>query len=283
MPAKQAVRALPASPPRISLISSAEVLSETDDRWEAGVRYEPEVCGNTGTGVYAACETSNVTADAGSGITTLEPFVIWAGDSCMPQGNRDWQGRARRKLAACESYIIETELWRGDINRVQNWSNPYLASPDATLIGSSPVDPTAALACLEQAIGDCNCGSSGMIHASRQLTTYWSAASLITPENNRLVTTLGTVVVPGAGYDGSGPAPTHDDEPADAGASIWAYATSPVHLRLGGVQVLPGDLAQSLDRTTNTAFYWAQRIVIAGFDCCHYAIEVDLAACVIGS
>lgn len=284
MPAKAPVRALPASPPRFSLLSSAEVLNESDNRWEAGVKYEPEICGDTGTGIYAGCETSNVSADPGIEIAELEPFVIWAGDSCSPVGNRDWQGRARKKLGACESSIIETELWRGAVNRAQDWANPYLASPDAVLIsGGTPLDPTNALACLEQALADCNCGSNGMIHATHQLVTLWAAASLIIVEQSRLVTHLGTVIVPGAGYDGSGPAPTHDDLPEAPVWSIWAYATSPVHLRLGPVAVLPSDLSQSLNRVTNTAFFWAQRIVVAGFDCCHYAVEVDVAPCSSGS
>lgn len=286
MPPKTAVRALPASPPLISLFTSAEIIPESDSRWEAGIAYEAEACGGPGTGAYAACITSNVTLTPGSDNTELEPIVIWAGDSCSPYGYaaRDFQGRARRKLAACESKLVEIQLWRGNLTRAHSLGNPYLAdASSAVTVTSAPATPTDALACLEQSLSDCNCGMQGMIHATPEVVTRWIALNLVTRDGNKLYTYLGTVVVPGAGYDGSGPTtpPTNPDVAVDG--SVWAYATSMVHLRLGPTVVLPGDQAQALNRTSNTLSYWAQRIVVAGFECCHFAAEINIPTCATGS
>lgn len=288
MPPKTAVQALPASPPVISLLSSAEILPVNKDsnRWEAGVTYETEACTSAGTGLYAACETANLSSSPASDIVTLEPYVVWAGDSCSLLGSavRDWKGRAQRKLIACESSIIERELWRGDVVRATSIHNPHLTDGSGTVVVTegTAAGPLPALACLEQALGDCNCGVQGMIHATRQVVTNWVAANLVIRDGNRLRTQLGTIVVPGAGYDGSGPSDGANPIPAATG-SIWAYATSMVHIRLSPVQVLPDDLSEATDRVTNTATYWAQRYAVFGFDCCHFAAEIDLALCETGS
>lgn len=287
MPPKSPVRSLPAAPPLLSLLSSAEILREQDNRWEGGVAYEPEICGTDRTGAFAACDTSNMAAAPGSDLLEVEPIVIWAGDSCSPFGfaSRDWQGRARRKLQACESNLIESELWRGEITRAQaGWTNRYLADNAATIVTGAAVSPLLALACLEQSLATCNCGAQGMIHATPQIITHWVSERLVAREGSKLFTELGTIVVPGSGYDGSGPAVVPSGPPVPAAdGSIWAYATSMVHVRLGPAVTLPSETAQAMDRVSNTITYWAQRIYVAGWDCCHFASEIDLTLCETGS
>lgn len=284
MPVKEPVRALPASPPLISLLTSAEVLPEQSTRWEGGIAYESEICGTDRTGVFPGCDVEAIVVDPGADTIEIEPMVAWAADSCSPAAARDWEARARRKLASCESSLIESELWRGTVSRAQSFTNKYLASNDAIEVAAAPVDPAPALACLEQALSSCNCGVQGMIHATPQVITYWISANLVYRDGSKLYTHLGTVVIPGSGYDGSGPALTPNGAPVAAtDGSIWAYATSMVHLRLGPVATIPGSMGGAMDRTTNTVTFWAQRVYVAGWDCCHFAAPIDLALCVTSS
>lgn len=281
-----------AAPPLISLLSSADVIPEAEGRWESGITYETEVCGDEATGAFAPCDAGSLTFTSNSSTPELEPFGIFAGDKCSSWGlySRDWQGRARRKLAACESAKIASELWRGDIARDQGWTNPFFADDTQTdILSDTSLTPLDAFACLEQSLAECNCGSRGMIHATPQVVTHWANLNLIDREEvniagrgrlTRLVSKLGTIVVPDAGYDGSGPGDPNP-LPAASGA-VWAYATSMIHIRLSPVMVVPEEHAQALNRQTNLLEYRAERLVVAGFDCCAAAIPVAIDLCEIG-
>lgn len=285
MPPKEPVAAVMAAPPLISLLTSAEIVPDKS-RWEGGFAYEPEACGEDNMGILDPCQANQTkTVTLGTGYVEVEPFVIWTGDSCssMGGGARDWKGRAQRKLDACQSNQIEEELWRGTLARERGWENKFLTRDDG--IHSSDVvaldaSPTQALACLEQALAECNCGQQGMIHATPQIITEWIALRLVTREGNRLLTYLGTVVVPGSGYDGSGPHPTTPVAPSSG--RIWAYATGMVQIRLGPVSIVPGTESEAMNRSTNTITVRAERIAAYSWDCCFFSARIDSDLCIIG-
>lgn len=293
MAPKFPVMALPAAPPVISLLSSASVVNEAENRWEAGVVYEPEACGQDATAAFdPSCDSDDLdkSFDSSTDNIDLSPFGVFAGDACSSFGfaSRDWQGRATRKLAACESALIEAELWSGAITRTGSLGNPYFAADASDILTAGAVTPLKAFACLEQALSECNCGGQGMIHATPQAVTEWAALALLDQVTvtvpgrgllTRLVSKLGTIVVPGAGYDGSGPGAS--PVPATSG-HVWAYATSMVHVRMSPVRVVPDATADALNRVTNFLEYRAERIVVAGFDCCLAAVEMNLDVCGIG-
>lgn len=195
--------------PFTGLIASSRVVEEGTERWGNGFTFAPEGC--AGGGSFAPCDPGTKDIPDNPGIMTVEPIGVWAGDKCSSFGflARDYEGRARRLLEACESKQAEREFWRGDVARAQAWDNPFLTDGGARVLGDGET-PVAALACLEQALADGSCGMRGMIHATRQLVTVWSASNLIRVEGNRLLTINGNLVVSGAGYDGSGPVPEDD-------------------------------------------------------------------------
>lgn len=285
MPPKAAVMALPAVPPLYSLLTASPPVNENETRWEAGFAYEPESCGQSSMGILDPCSGDEKPVAGGSGAVSVEPFTIFAGDACSSYGfaSRDWKGRAARKLAACESKLIESELWRGDLARASVWDNKYLASNDATIVTSSPATPLEALACLEQSLADCNCGGQGMIHATPQVITHWANEGRIRSEGGRLLTILGTIIVPGSGYDGSGPAATPGGPPVAPSGSVWAYATGMVAIRLGPVTVIPDATSEAMDRATNFITVRAERVAAASWDCCQMAAEIALTSCETGS
>ena len=129
-----------------------------------------------------------------------------------------------------------------------------------------------------------------MIHASRQIVTLWANAALVRVEGGVVQTINGTIVVPGGGYDGSGPALADGQPPSDAGqGAIWAYATDLVQVRLGPVQTSPPTdqledmLRSALNRDVNTVTVLAMRTAGVWWDgCCQFAAEIDADACGIG-
>lgn len=283
---RQVVLATPLAPPRVGLVASAHKPNDLDDRWTNGFQFLPESCGG-GVDVIDPCDAGTKSDGVNPDIVSYEPFGIVAADSCSTIGwkSRDWIGRAKRLLAACESKQIEAEFWTGTQAQASGWPNAFLASPEADELSSSPVTPLQALACLEQGLAECGCGGQGMIHATRQVVTEWVAQRLIFPEGNQLLTAMGTVVVPGAGYDGSAP-----DGSAAASGSIWAYGTGMVSVRRSAPEVVPGNtnqmemLVASTNRATNFITVRAEELAAATWDrCCHLAVAIDLDLCAIGS
>lgn len=278
MARRAAVAAPKAQPPRVSLVSSAVIVTETDDRWEAGFAYTPESCASAGISDPCAVEARTI-ADNEDAVE-FEPFEVWAGFKCSTFGFQasDYDRRAREALEACESAQIEAELWKGtyaqDGDRPNNFLN-HLTNSDRVSDGNE--EPVEALALLEQALAECGCGQQGMIHAPVSVVTLWSSLNLLRREANRIYTIRDTIVVPGAGYDGSGPGGL-----APADGALHAYATPMVQVRLGrAVTITPNPedddaLAQATDRETNTVEFRAARVAAATFDpCCHFVAAID--------
>lgn len=274
----------PAAPPRVGLVAQARIVDEPDERWVQGFTYSPDNCGESGIG--DPCGFSKAIPDA-EGNLSFDPFAVWAGDKCSSFGfeSRDWQERARRQLRACESAQIEAELWGGAFAQDdEDRPNRFLASEASDVLTSSAADAGDALACLEQGLAQCNCGQRGMIHATRQIVTEWSALNLVRRDGNQILTIHDTIVVPGAGYDGSSPL----GEPA-ADGSIWAYATGLIDLRLSAVFVIPRAsevdalMREALNRDEDTVEVRAERAAAATWDgCCHFAVEIDADVCNVG-
>lgn len=274
------VLASPARPPRYSLWASAPTLSD-DARWQNGFEFQPESCGASGR-LAVECEGNTSEMDATYGPVTVEgtPFLVWSSDKCSSWGflARDWNGRARRALEATRSFEIAAELWTGSLSI----ANPALTDLASDTVTDGPTAEVAALACLEQGLARCYKGRQGMVHVTPQLLTHLRGFNVVELSGNQWVSPNGHLVVPDAGYDGSGPGGV------EAGDSQWAYATGMVSLRSSEVVYTPGtlrearDFAAAMDRSVNDIVVFAQQVVAFQVDeCCIIAAEVDLAVCAI--
>jgi hypothetical protein len=259
-------------------------LTEATERWAAGVTWEPEGCGVSGVYDASTCPPDDTPIEIPDGRDTItaNPYVVWAGDKCSPwELARDWKGKAQRQLLATESYQIAFELWTGTQAQASNWDNRYLASPLSDVLTDGPESPTHALACLELGIAKAGKGRRGMIHATADVVTEWWARGALRREAGLILTVLDTIIVPDAGYDGSGP----NGEPA-ADGSVWAYGTEIVQVRHSAVRYVPSDeaiSARNFDRSVNTVLFRAERDALATWDACiHVAVEVDIGLCGIG-
>lgn len=270
-----AAEAVVLQPPRVGLLASAPS-REGAGRWETGLEYEPEGCG-VDVGLIDPCTGGQVLIDGGNAdIEKMDPFLIWAGRQCTTLNFQaaEYEARATRLLLACQSKQVEAEFWSGALTQAAHPAdeNFYLNETGAaTLVNTTPSTPVEALALLEQGLADCGCGARGMIHATRSVVTLWSEGGLVQRQGSLLVTIHDTIVVPGAGYDGSGPG-----NEAAADGSVFAYATGLVNVRLSPVDVTPKTFAEATDRTLNTVAFRAHRTAAFLRDtCCHLAVEVD--------
>lgn len=288
--------ALPAAPPPISLLTSAPVLegSALPAHWENGISWDPEickldldvdgdfpvwwVCADEGGQTASEFIDAQVSANTGTkpvpdnpDVRTYRPWTARGTDFCQSMNRqRDRQGRARRNLEANLSAIIENELWSGQIATAASFENDFLTSSPSSLGG--PHGYVTALAELEQALAECVTGDR-MIHAQPRLVALWARNGLLvrSASGRRLETLLGTIVVPGAGYDGSG-----SGLAAGTIETSWAYGTGLVRVLRSEVTVTPSNDAEATDRSINDVTYRAERTVAAIFDgCCKVGVQAD--------
>lgn len=283
------IQPVPVQPPRYGLLVAAGVTPLATDRWQQGVAWNPEQCGDSGrVAVDCVGNTSTITAERNGEVVEADPFAVWAADECSPFGfgARDWTGRVLRQLEATQSYQIANELWTGDLHTADGLEGGYLTD-HATLDDSFEAgDVVEALGCLEQGLSTCGQGRRGMIHVTPQALVALKAAFAVDLVGSQVLTPLGNIVVADAGYDGSGPG----GKPADS-STQWAYATSMLDVVLEPSPMLvPGDieqaqaLAQALDRSDNTITVYAFKMALYRWDrCCHIAVEIDLPVCVVAS
>jgi len=238
----------------------------TADRWENGVTFEALTCEPVMGIGQPQCDPEETvglpkTLDAaGNEIGAASPFTVYGHFSCAPVG---WtpeaaQGRASAHLLAREEARVEQALWTGDLG-----NTPNLVTDVTVLAGGAALPLGSGIAALENWLAT-SYGSLGVIHVTRAAALELLRDGYIEARNGRLETVLGTPVVAGAGYDGSGPT-------APGEGQAWAYATPALFGYRSEVftsSSLAGDL---LDRGVNTLYAVAERTYLLGFDPCGHA------------
>lgn len=211
-----------------------------------------------GTGAYGLPKVLTGAPEDG----VASPFTVYGHFSCSPVGwtPAEAQDFAGRHLLAREEARVERALWTGDLGNVP------------ALQGAGTTDVSVAAAKLEESVGllenylATNYGSQGVIHMTRQAALVGLGLSVLTTSGGRLLTALGTPVVAGAGYPGTGPVGQ-----VAAASTSWVYATPALFGYRSEVFTSsnrPGDL---LDRATNDLYAVAERSYLLGFDPCGVA------------
>lgn len=280
-------------PPRQSLLTSADIISDEDDRWVGGYYWEPEQAyvykqAYMASGDYMANCTEFLQVppypDSYCDPVEVKPFLIFATESAstFDRKNRDFYGRATRKLLASEPWMIEYNFMTGAVS-----GSPYVLDPANSIqtVTSGPLAPWHALANLEQAVKESEymTGERVMIHVRPHVLIELAASTLIRKEGNLWLTPMDSIIVPGWGYPGTGP----DGEPVTVG-SEWIYATGHVEIRRDKIKYFPeqdpittdnpyGVPASAINRQTNDLSISAQRIVSVAFNPAAgvFAAEVD--------
>lgn len=292
---EQRVDPLPLAPPRVSLLTSAIVeKGMSEQEWANGVTLLPEACDGPDNPYWWECpEGSGETPQQVYGsngkliqnppsIVRYRAFDVWTGFRCstFQINSGDYIGRAQRALEAFQSSFIEEELWTGArVATPAGFPNDYFTNSPTLLNSGGNTPYVTALAELEEALASCNPGQPSMIHAQPRTVTYWLQNGLVTPEPNgrRLRTALGTIVVPGAGYPGTGAALA-----AATVASAYAYGTGMIRVWLGEARIPKieegsNDLDSSLVvHAENDVRVRVERTVAALWDeCCQVGVRVN--------
>lgn len=123
-----AIEAPPLSAPTNGLLRAAPIIERTDDRWLAGIAWDPQACP---VGELAEiCDVSDydTSAAARQGVRRASPFLARAYDKCSAFGFQEagYESRAIQALQAIESSLVEEELWTGTLIS----TNPHLAATE---------------------------------------------------------------------------------------------------------------------------------------------------------
>jgi hypothetical protein len=267
------VEGLTPSAPLRGLLTVALVLDGEDvPRWLNGVALDPYPCGCAIVMPGIACvddpaelEGEEVTASDPDAVPRFDPFLVYLPDSCSTFGlgpYDEFVSKLRTAFDAVQGSAIEGEFWTG----AQVPTNPHLDDGLSTDAGP-PAGIVEGIAQLEQAIGQ-SC-RAGVIHMPVAAAVVASAYGLVESNGTALRTVaMGTPVVAGTGYTGTGPG---GDAPP-TGAS-WIYATGPVRVRLGTIDV-PDGIAQAMARSINRVVVRAQRPAVVEWDRCLHASQL---------
>lgn len=276
-------------------------------RWENGVSIEPEGCNvdydlDTATTDYPywwsciegsgrspvdANVNGSGTKEIGASPDALRfvPYQIHVGYACSAPdaGPRQTalEARVLRRLEACGPGAVEHELWTGEVAAEAGFPNPYLTDPaNVDVLSAAGFGFVTALAEMEDALAECSCGGPHVIHAEPRVVTTWASRQLVERDITGagipfLRTVLGTYVVPGTGYPGTGPE-------IGGGTGEGSYSTSYIY-GTGMVRVFLGtpvtgfQPSGALTRTNNDYIIRAERSAVAVFDrCCLIGTNVRL-------
>lgn len=185
--------------------------------------------------------------------------------------NDPFDGHILMQLRAATQKAAEYELWSGQAAKALTpaGANYLTESGKATVVTSGGTAPDKALFLLEQGIASSPTGARGVIHMTRDVASVlgsklsYKADSQI-DDSAYAVTRLGTLVVIGSGYTGSGPVGATGA--AASATNKWMFATGSVGVILGEARIDNESLAQGFSPATNDSIVKASRPVAVHFD-----------------
>jgi hypothetical protein len=258
-----------------------------DERWVRGFAYEFDS--------YSTIRLLSVNDDVISGGELYDadgdpnyldyiPFFIESDISQSIFGitGEDRFAIALKQLEAATQKALEVELWDGRVAQGDSNANSYLSKTgSATIPAVGAYSASDALFHLEQAMSASPYGGNGVIHMTRDVASILGSKLIYLPatENRtgRVMTRLGTDVIVGSGYSGSGPIGN-----ANATASAtnrWMFATGPIDVHLGKAEVVNESISQGIGYSQNDSIIKAVRSAAVYFDpSSHYAVRVAVPA-----
>ena len=278
-------------PTPCGILSVARVMTHTtrqiDERWVRGFAYEFDS--------YATIRLLSVNDDTVTGGELYDadgdpnyldyiPFFIESDitQSIFGITGEDRFAIALKQLEAATQKALEVELWDGRVAQGDSNANSYLRKTGSSTIPAvGAYSASDALFHLEQAMSASPYGGNGVIHMTRDVASILGSKLIYIPatENRtgRVMTRLGTDVIVGSGYSGSGPIGN-----ANATASAtnrWMFATGPIDVHLGKAEVVNQSISQGIGYSQNDSIIKAVRSAAVYFDpSSHYAVRVAVPA-----
>jgi hypothetical protein len=253
---------LPApQPPRYNLLATATVVTDDDPHWGQGVVARGYPLGVNAVGW--SYEVGSVVAqkpdhESDRQLTGKAFSVVWS-YGCTRAGldTDDLRTRALQVFAAIEPKVVEEQLWSNPLGvdgpALDTDNDPGGGDSLTMLNGGTAVKPILAFALLEQFAAESSLPPT--IHA-RPAVVALLGGMYETAGPNTIQTKLGTPIVSGAGYPGTG-----RDGAALSAQQEWAYVSGPVVIRRDTVDVL-----ESFDRSVNDYALIVERQYLVVFD-----------------
>lgn len=261
------------APSMVNLLASAQQPGEAGDDWMDGLVWLSDSCPDW-QGFTPCAELDEPPLAGTVGLVYVMPVGYRTGFDCSTMSGTFPVERARQQADSIASFVAARELWTGTLSKLEPYDlpnggaadqvNPHLASADADVI-TAIADPMEAMAMLEAVTAETTRGGPVYIHGNTAL--IGRVGMNLDRVGNELRTKTGAIVIPDAGYPGTGP----DGDPENTG---WLYATGPVVVRLGAItsDIAP---ASTTDRPTNRRRVLAERMFGVAFDPCSlHAIQV---------
>jgi hypothetical protein len=243
-----------------------------------GIQYVPDTCEDD-VFLYAINCPAVSGSKTFSGIETAisgAPFAVITSYTCGSIGFtfEEIQNRVRTRMQLREQRAVERRFWQG-------WNNSNGQGVQAGLLRSAT--PLAAAGCvtealelLEQQLADAGV-VGGIIHARPGMAAHLSQAHLLEKGPGRqLVTRLGTPVVFGQGYDGTGPAGQ-----AVTGDVEYMYASGRVFIWANEIHI--PDPRQTMDRSLNQMYVLGEKVFVVTMECGSWSTAVTRNCTTAGS
>ncbi len=232
-----------------------------------GIQYVPDTCEDD-VFLYAMnCPpvSGSKTFSPNESPVSGAPFGVFTSYTCGSIGYSfaEVEQKVRTRMALREQRAVERRLWSGSPQGgFGGLAGQFQSATTLTAAGCI----TEAVSSLEQTLAT-NGVVGGVIHARPSLSAVMANAHIIESRGRQIVTRLGTPVVFGQGYDGSGPTGT----PATA-TTEFLYASGRV--LIWGSDTWVPSIGETMDRSLNQIYAVAERIFVTIVECGSWAIQV---------
>jgi hypothetical protein len=208
------VEPVPAQRPTFgTLVASAITPNASGERWQNGMAWRPERCPEGRTFDPCGSEFSDPVGSGNADMVYYRPPAFRIEDRCSTRSGavaRDI-GRVRRQAEGATSFMVAQELLTGAASLADPYEspngldqhNPYLASPEATVIPGTWSLPEA-IGALEAATRAAQLGMDAFLHVPLVAMPMVSVFDVVR-EGQLLRTMTGARIVADPGYDGRGP------------------------------------------------------------------------------
>lgn len=273
------------------IFSVAQPISPADTHWMLGVQYQV-LCGG-GSTTFDFCVTGAAPPAKAETLDRVlrgsQVFTVYEEIDCAPVGDFWDEGErlVRRALDENEQFLVERAIWTGQAGG-QELVYPHLAANTVITNSSEPssvvtlqtaativtgsagvgVTPARGLGLLESSGYACYRGA-GVVYVPVQAVPSLVNQGMLYRDGARLRTINGSYVVSGSGFTNTGP----DGSAAPAGTA-WLYFTGQPFIFRGAVRTFMRE--DSLDRSVNTYKAIAERTYLFGWDCCHFAVLINV-------
>lgn len=229
------------------LLNVVPVEDMAEGPWMFGVQWDDVSCVDAGS-YEGLCIPSGETKTAdGIGSTEGPPFVVHAAVACRGFDVAAYADAAAEALRLKASVEVE--------NRLVKWA---VNLPQAQVTISEESNVVRGLGKLEELVAQY--GGRGLIHLTPLYATIAASNHLLTRENGRTVTLLGTPVVVGHGYEHNARMTVGGYQPPAGDA--WAWVSGALRFLRSPVKV-----TEAFDRRTNDRVAVAERVFVPVLDC----------------